>query len=123
MAAIEEAPVRQARLKGISEAYARALSGTEISWLGAGLQTAALSRFILRFPDRTARDYFLSEAERRGIAASTELVEIGAGCKSLQSSPVASELLETTASLPFYPDLSDEEVADVCDLLVSTTHP
>jgi dTDP-4-amino-4,6-dideoxygalactose transaminase len=118
LAALDAAPARLRRLDQIAEAYeASLLKMAGVERLGCPSPAAVFTRFMLQFPAMIDRDAFLVEANRRNIAASKELSLVDVDGHKLQAVPNASRLVDTTASIPFYSDLRDEEVTAVCDLL------
>ncbi len=72
-----------------------------------------LQKFVLRFPSGPRRDRFVDRMSRRGIPCGAELLGLTTPGGISHRYPNAARLIETTASIPLYPALTDPEVERV----------
>lgn len=103
------------RSEEISGRYREVVSEFEgVGILGGGRSDRAVyQKFVLRFPSGPRRDRFVDRMSRRGIPCGAELLGLTTPGVVSRRYPHAARLIETTASIPLYPALTDPEVERV----------
>jgi perosamine synthetase len=115
--ALDDTARTERRLQSVAAAYDRILAGhPSLRRLGEARDRRGLTRYVVEFPDALAADTFLGGMRDRGVECGREFVAL-AGDDRVAGFTQAKRLLECTVSLPFYPDLRDEELEFGCAAL------
>lgn len=103
-----------ARRREIASRFINAIGSTK--FLHHNPNQEVYQKFILKFDSEVERDKLLGSLNGKGIAASTELNPM-TPAGDLKEFPCALNWWKTHISIPIYEDLSDKEVAYICDNL------
>jgi perosamine synthetase len=126
VAQLERLDAMQERRAAVAAAYAEALAGIEglqLPMAARGSERRSWFVYVVRLPDGTDRDATIARLGERGVAAKAYLPCIHLfphlqelGYREGQF-PVAEAAAEHALALPFFPSMTEPQVARVCEEL------